>query len=183
MIFTFTACGTSDAAQNAPVETTTQSENKILVAYFSCSGNTKHLAHTVATALNADEFEILPKIPYSSADLDWRNERSRSTLEMKDDSSRPAISNVIANFAQYETIIIAYPIWWGQAPRIIDTFIESYDFSNKTIIPICTSGGSDINSSVNYLRSISSNSANWKIGKRFNNNTSKDEFLNWYHSI
>ena len=175
-----TACGSSDAANDQSKTNETKPANKILIAYFSCTGNTKHLAESTATALNADIFEIKPKVPYTSKDLDWHDKNSRTTIEMNDDSSRPEIAEKIDNFDQYSTIVIAYPIWWSKAPKIIDTFVENYDFSGKTIIPICTSGGSEIGSSGSYLATLTSNSAKWLDGQRFNTNTSADDIKAWF---
>ena len=186
MLILLTACGNSDAANqsntaDAQNDTAAKSNSKILVAYFSCTGNTKHLAESTATALSADIFEIKPKIPYTSEDLDWHNENSRSTIEMNDENSRPEIAETVSNFDQYETIIITYPIWWSKAPKIIDTFVESYDFSGKTVIPICTSGGSEIGSSGSYLKTLTSSSAKWLDGQRFNTNVSVDELKDWFN--
>lgn len=189
MLLTFTACGSeavnapakADDAKEAPAkqaapqsaETAAQG-SKILVAYFSCTGNTKNLAQTAAEILKADIYEIRPEVPYSAADLNYNDETTRATVEQKDDSARPALADKNANIAAYDTIVLAYPIWWGQAPRILDTFVESYDFSGKTIVPICTSGGSDLGSSADYLKGLMKGAANWKEGKRFGT-VSKDE--------
>ena len=186
MLMLLTACGSSDAANQSNTadtqnETVSKSNSKILVAYFSCTGNTKHLAESTATALSADIFEIKPKAPYTPEDLDWHNENSRSTIEMNDDNARPEIAETVSNFNQYETIIIAYPIWWSKAPKIIDTFVESYDFSGKTVIPICTSGGSEIGSSGSYLKTLTSSSVKWLDGQRFNTNVSVDELKDWFN--
>ena len=180
MLILLTACGSSDAANDQSKTDKTTPANKILVAYFSCTGNTKHLAESTAAALSADIFEIKPKVPYTSTDLDWHDKNSRTTIEMNDDSSRPEIAEKINNFDQYSTIVIAYPIWWSKAPKIIDTFVESYDFSGKTIIPICTSGGSEIGSSGSYLATLTSNSAKWLDGQRFNTNASADDIKSWF---
>ena len=115
-------------------------ENKILVAVFSASGVTKKVGEEIARIAGADFYEILPKEIYTSADLDWMNKKSRSSIEMNDSSLRPEINGGVADMASYNTLIIGFPIWWGMAPRIIDTFLESYDFSGKKIIPFCTSG-------------------------------------------
>lgn len=115
---------------------------KILVAYFSCSGITKKAAEALASAVGADLYEILPEAPYTAADLDWMDKKSRSTIEMQDPSSRPAIAGTVADMDAYGTVFVGFPIWWYVAPAIIHTFLESYDFSGKTIVPFCTSGGS-----------------------------------------
>ena len=115
---------------------------KTLVAYFSASGQTAKLAKTLAGVTGGDLFEIAPETAYTAADLDWMDKKSRSTIEMKDPKSRPAIAGKVADMAQYDTVFVGFPIWWYQAPRIIETFLESYDFSGKTVIPFATSGGS-----------------------------------------
>ena len=109
---------------------------KILVAYFSASGETAKLAKTIAGDVGGDLFEIVPTVPYTAADLDWMDKGSRSTVEMNDDNSRPAIADKVADMAQYDTVFVGFPIWWYQAPRIIETFLESYDFAGKTMIPL-----------------------------------------------
>lgn len=117
---------------------------KKLVAYFSASGVTAKAAETLATAIGADLYEIEPAQPYSNADLDWTNKKSRSSVEMNDPASRPAITGKISNMQDYDIVFIGFPIWWYVAPTIINTFLESYDLSGKTIIPFATSGGSGI---------------------------------------
>ena len=174
-IFLMTACGSSNAAQTAE-------QSKVLVAFFSASGNTARLAENLSKAIGADIYEIKPKNEYTSADLDWHNENSRSSVEMNNESARPEIDGKVANFDQYETIIIAYPIWWNLEPRIVDTFLESYNFSGKTLIPVCTSGGSGIENSAAHLKKVCPN-ANWKSGKKFNSGTSQDELKNWFNKL
>lgn len=115
---------------------------KVLVAYFSCSGVTKKLAQTLAGVVKGDLYEITPAQPYTAADLNWQDKNSRSSVEMRDKSSRPAISGSVKDFAQYDTVFVGFPIWWYVAPTIINTFLESEDFSGKTVIPFATSGGS-----------------------------------------
>lgn len=116
--------------------------SKKLVAYFSASGTTKKVAERLAKAAGADLFEIRPAIPYTSADLNWMDKKSRSSVEMNDPDSRPEIAETIPNMVDYDTVFIAFPIWWYVAPHIIHTFVESYDFSGKTLVPFATSGGS-----------------------------------------
>lgn len=118
--------------------------SKILVAYFSASGVTKNAAEKLAKAANADLFEIKPVRPYTDADLNWMDKKSRSTVEMNDLSSRPEIANKCENMGSYDVVFVGFPIWWYVEPRIIDTFLESYDFSGKTVIPFATSGGSGL---------------------------------------
>ena len=118
--------------------------SKKLVAYFSASGVTEKAAEALAKELGADLYEIRPKEVYTSEDLNWMNKKSRSSVEMNDSTSRPAIANRVEHMEQYDTVLVGFPIWWYVEPRIIDTFLESYDFSGKKLIPFATSGGSGI---------------------------------------
>ena len=118
--------------------------SKILVVYFSASGMTARAAEVIAHACDADLYEIRPEQPYTPADLDWRNKSSRSTIEMTNPDSRPEVAGPAVDVAQYDTILVGFPIWWGVEPRIVDTFLEGHDFSGKTLIPFATSGGSSI---------------------------------------
>mgnify|MGYP001078910583 CR=1 FL=1 len=127
---------------------------KKLVAYFSASGETAKLAKTIAGVVDGDLFEIAPEVPYTAADLDWMDKGSRSTAEMNDDNSRPAIVSKLADMAQYDTVFVGFPIWWYQAPRIIETFLESYDFAGKTVIPFATSGGSGMGKTNSILKAV-----------------------------
>ncbi len=203
MVFTLSACGgnetgsASGASSKAPQAKEASAgqsasskasepqgkQGKALVAYFSCTGNTKALAETVAKALNADVYEIRPEKAYTAEDLNYNDESTRSTVEQKDDNARPALADKNANIAAYDTIVLAYPIWWGQAPRILDTFVESYDFSGKTIVPICTSGGSDIGSSADYLKGHTKGTGSWKNGKLFSRNASESEIRDWLKGL
>ena len=141
---------------------------KTLVACFSASNVTKAVAQTLAEAENADFYEIVPETPYTEADLDWRNEKSRSTVEMQDPSCRPAIKGSVENMDQYEVVFIGFPIWWGREPSIVDTFLEAYDFSGKTIIPFCTSGGSGVGRSDTALHKNVSGNVKWAEGVQIN---------------
>ena len=125
---------------------------KTLIAYFSATGTTKAAAERLATELNADLFEIAPEVPYTEADLDWRDKTSRSTLEMQDKASRPAIKSTCDNIADYDTVWIGFPVWWYTAPTIINTFIEAHDLSGKVLNVFATSGGSDVKGSYNNLK-------------------------------
>ena len=128
--------------------------SKKLVAYFSASGITQKAAERIAKISGSDLFEIKPSVPYTKEDLDWTNKNSRSSVEMKNPDSRPEIANKIPNINEYDTIFIGFPIWWYVAPTIIDTFIESYDFSGKTIIPFATSGGSGFGKTSRFLKPL-----------------------------
>ena len=141
--------------------------SKKLVAYFSASGTTKKAAERLAKATGAGLFEIKPKVPYSSADLNWMDKKSRSSVEMDDPSSRPEIAEKIPNLADYDTVFLGFPIWWYVEPRIVDTFLERSDFSGKTVIPFATSGGSGIEKAERSLKSHCPQ-ANWKKGKLLN---------------
>ena len=137
---------------------------KTLVAYFSASGQTAKLAKILAGVTGGDLFEIAPETAYTAADLDWMDKKSRSTIEMKDPESRPAIAGKVADMAQYDTVFVGFPIWWYQAPRIIETFLESYDFSGKTVIPFATSGGSGVENAAAHLKELYP-AADWRPGK------------------
>lgn len=148
-----------------------------LVTYFSASGVTKRVAEKIANALDADIFEIAPETPYSSADLDYTNSSSRSTVEMKDKSFRPPIKETI-DVSEYDTILIGFPVWWYTAPTIINTFIESCDMAGKTAIAFCTSGGTGISGCENDLKNAYPE-INWKSGRKLSGRESADEIKNW----
>ena len=176
LILAFSACGQSSpeptAESTAPESTEAAVEKrsddaKILVAYFSRTGNTRPLAEHAAELLDADLYEIQAADPYTDADINYGDSDSRTSKEQNDPDARPAIAGSVESMEQYDIVVLAYPIWWGQAPRIISTFIESYDFSGKTIIPFCTSGSSDIGSSAENLQALCSDTAVWVEGKRF----------------
>lgn len=152
--------------------------SKVLVAYFSASGITAALSQRLAQAINADLFAIEPKEPYTEEDLDWRNQNSRSTLEMKDSGSRPAIRSKISDISQYELIFVGFPIWWYREPSIIDTFMEAYAFNGQTIVPFATSGGSSIGHSGENMQKIAPN-AKVLAGKRLAANASGAELAKW----
>ena len=154
---------------------------KKLVAYFSASGITKAAAERLAKAAGADLFEIKPATPYTHADLDWTNQKSRSSVEMNDPDSRPEIEEQLSNMEDYDTIWIGFPIWWYVAPTIISTFVESYDFSGKTIVPFATSGGSGMGKTVEVLKSLCPG-ANWEKGKMLNR-VSDRELEDWVKGL
>ncbi len=156
--------------------------SKALVAYFSASGVTKSLAGRLASAISADLHEIIPKQPYTSADLDWMDKKSRSSIEMADKSSRPEIANTVNNMADYDTIYIGFPIWWYTAPTIINTFLEQQDLTGKTVIPFATSGSSGMGGTNNDLAG-SCKGAILKDGRRFAANAGEEELKQWADSI
>lgn len=151
--------------------------SKKLVTYFSASGVTKSTAARLAKAVGADLFEIKPEIPYTSADLDWMNKKSRSSVEMNNPDSRPAIAEKLPNMQDYDTVFVGFPIWWYVAPSIINTFLDSYDFSGKTMIPFATSGGSGMGKTLDGLKKVCP-SAKWNVGKVLNN-VSDDALAAW----
>ena len=164
VILTVVLCACAgNKSQQGSQQSNTENMNKktTLVAYFSATGTTKAAAEKLAQVVDADLHEIQPEQPYTDADLDWRNQQSRSSVEMKDKSSRPAIKNKVDNMDQYTTIYIGYPIWWYIAPTIINTFVEQYNLEGKTVIPFFTSGGSEAGETMKYL-TPSAPKANWK---------------------
>lgn len=146
--------------------------SKKLVAYFSASGVTKSAAQRLAKAVGADLFEIKPAQPYSKADLDWTNKKSRSSVEMSSPDSRPEIAEKLDNMGDYDVVFVGFPIWWYVAPTIINTFLESYDFSGKTVIPFATSGGSGMGKTEEVLHKICP--AKWKNGRVLNRASDND---------
>ena len=153
----------------------------ILVAYFSASGITKEVAENIAEVSGAKLFEIIPKVPYSKADLDWTDNKSRSTIECKDKNSRPEISNSV-DISPFDAIIVGFPIWWYNAPNIIFSFLEAYDFSGKIIVPFCTSGGSELEPAPRYMQKCCPN-AIFKTGKRFNFGANRLSIKRWLEGL
>lgn len=190
---------TSGSNTQAETESTDQSESdnvsdaentglsetqgrKVLVAYFSATGTTEGVAEHIANGLDADIYKIIPEEPYTDADLNYHDNNSRSTIEMNDKASRPAISGSVENMEQYDIVFIGYPIWWGDAPRIVSTFVESYDFSGKIVVPFCTSGGSGVGSSASNLEQLTSG-ATWMKGHRLNGSDSQDTVMEWVNGL
>ena len=155
--------------------------SKRLVAYFSCTGTTAKVAETLAESIGADIFEIEPAVPYTAADLDWRDNTSRSSVEMNDPHSRPAVASKRDNMADYETILVGFPIWWYVAPTIVNTFLESYDFTGKKIVLFATSGGSGFGNTVKELKP-SAPGAEIVEGKLLNR-ASRQEIADWVKSL
>ncbi len=141
--------------------------SNVLVAYFSASGVTARVAKEMAQAMGAELYEICPAQPYTAADLNWMDKHSRSTAEMNDPACRPAVAQPVQDIGQYDTVFVGFPVWWYVEPRIVDTFLESYDFSGKTLIPFATSGGSGIAQAEKSLEAHCPK-ANWKKGKLLN---------------
>lgn len=157
--------------------------SKKLVAYFSVSGVTAEAAEKLAEAVGADLYEIKPKVPYTQSDLNWNDKNSRSTIEMKDITSRPILADTSASVADYDVVFVGFPIWWYVAPTIINTFLESYNFVGKMIVPFATSGGSGFGKTVEMLIPSVSHLAVWKEGKLLNGHLSAAELRPWADSL
>ena len=196
MIFTLAACSQSAASEKqAEIEMETETSEsvsteeqeadvstKTLVVYFSCTGTTELVAEYITEILGADSYQIVPENPYTEADLAYYT-NGRADQEQDDPDARPAISGGVENMDAYDTIILGFPIWHGQAPRIISTFLESYDFSGKTIVPFCTSHSSGVGSSADNLHSLCAESVEWRDGKRFESGVSKESVQKWIEEI
>lgn len=162
VVMTNTTC-----AQQEQTMSNTKSNQKTLVVYFSATGTTANVARMLADATGGELCRINPAEPYTSADLDWNDRRSRSSVEMDDPKSRPAIQVTNTDIDNYDVVFIGYPIWWDLAPRVVNTFIESTDLRNKIVIPFATSGGSSITNSVSTLKATYPD-LKWKDGRLFN---------------
>ncbi len=157
--------------------------SKKLVAYFSASGVTAKVADMLADAVGADIYEIRPEVPYTKADLNWMDKKSRSTIEMNDKTSRPTMADTDAKVEQYDTIFLGFPIWWYRAPSIINTFLESYDFAGKRIILFATSGGSKFGKTVEELKASVSDSCDIIEGKLLNGKQTIPSIREWTESL
>ncbi len=153
-----------------------------IVVYFSATGTTKGVAEKIASTVGADIFELIPAEPYSDADLDWHDDKSRTTIEMNDPDVRPAIANDTVDLEGYTTVYIGYPIWWGDAPRMMSTFVEAHSFEGKTVIPFCTSGSSPIGRSSENLAS-QAGSGSWLVGGRLEASISESEIQDWINGM
>ncbi|MBQ4374704.1 MAG: flavodoxin [Erysipelotrichales bacterium] len=160
----------------------TKTEEKVLVVVFSATGTTKKVADKIAAIEEADLYEIKAKEPYTDADLNWHDNQSRTTYEQNDKSARPAIDSETISLDGYTRIYVGFPIWWGEEPRIMDTFAEAYDFTGITVIPFCTSGSSPIGKSGQNLAQIAG-SGNWLEGRRFGGNVSEADLKAWIDSL
>ena len=191
MVIGLAACGSSEEAgsdsgsagsSSAAESSSAAGGSDVLVVYFSQTGNTKGIAEKIADIEGADIYEIEAAKEYTSDDLNYDDPESRATVEQNDPSARPEIGNEPVSLEGYKKIYIGYPIWWGQEPRIMDTFVESNDFDGITMIPFCTSGSSDIGDSGKNLEK-NAGSGNWKDGKRFEGGASEDEVRSWIEGM
>ncbi|MBO4456566.1 MAG: flavodoxin [Butyrivibrio sp.] len=177
---------TSEATDARTAEQVSSEDNSTasgtIVVYFSATGTTKGVAETIASVTNADIYEIVPAKPYTDEDLDYGDSNSRTSLEMNDESARPEIAGETISLDGYSTVYIGYPIWWGDAPRIMSTFVEAYNFDGKTVIPFCTSGRSEIGQSGKHLAS-QAGSGNWLDGARLNGGASEADIQSWIEGI
>ena len=176
------ASSSNEAEKSNTASGQTENDTKILVVYFSATGNTKAVAEKIVEVAGADYFEIIPAEPYSEDDLNYSDDNCRANREQQDKNARPSISGSFENMDQYEVVLIGHPIWWGTEPRIMNTFMESYDFSGKTLANFCTSGSSGIGTSTENLKGGSPN-ANWLEGKRFSGSADIDEIQEWIDSL
>lgn len=170
MAFCFTAC-----AQHPSQKQEKRMKQKVLVAYFSCTGNTERVAKAIAKETDGTLYRITPAAPYTDADLNWHNDKSRSSVEMNDENVRPAQKEQSAKAEEYDVIYLGYPIWWDLCPRIVNTFLEAYRLDGKTVIPFATSGSSSITNSVKELKKKYP-AIRWQAGKRF---SSPNEVKEW----
>lgn len=197
LLLSLTACGvdsgtnsntepsaTQSQAETPPSEPAaepTEEAAKMLVVYFSATGNTKAVAEEITRLTGADLYEIVPAVPYTDEDLNYNNNECRANQEMNNASARPAIGSEAMDVSSYDTVFIGFPIWWYVAPRIINTFVENYDFTGKTLVPFATSGGSGMGRTVDELRKLCPN-ANWKAGKMVNGISDK-ALVDWANTL
>jgi flavodoxin len=157
--------------------------NKTLVAYFSCSGVTERLAKNLASVVGSELYKIEPVAPYTDADLNWHDSKARSTIEMENKQSRPEIAGIVQNMDDYDVVYVGFPIWWYIAPTIINTFLESYDFSGKTVIPFATSGMSGVGETDKWLHASCSKETKWCPAKRFDSGVNSKTLKKWVDSL
>lgn len=181
-LVTLTACGdstgTASPAAGGEAKAAAAAQSKALVVYFSASGNTKRVAETIAESKKADVFEIKPSQPYTQEDLNYRDNSSRVVKEHAQPKLRPAYAGDVANWDNYDTVYIGYPVWWQQAPHVVYTFVEKHNFTGKKVIPFCTSVSSPLGNSGENLAKAAG-TGNWQQGIRFNSGVSKNEIVDW----
>ena len=162
----------------APAEEAAKPASHILVVYFSATGTTRGVAEKLAEGLSADLYEIVPQEPYTAADLNYNDRKSRTSVEMDDPACRPAIAGELPDLTAYDTVFIGYPIWWGDAPRIVSNFVEQADLTDKTLAVFFTSGSSGLGNSMRHLEQ-QSGAGTWLEGRRFTSRTAVDELVSW----
>lgn len=187
LVVAVTACGNGEKSA-APSSTEAKAEAKLdpsktLVVYFSATGNTEKVATRISEVTGGKLSKIVPAQPYTDGDLNYSNKQSRSTTEQNDPKVRPGISNKIDNWGNYDTVFVGFPIWWYEEPRIMDTFMESYDFSGKTVIPFCTSGGSDIENAEVNLKALFKGQGKWLKGRQMSSSISEKDVSDWLKSL
>ena len=178
LTFGMAARGNTETAETEAASEAPDAQTDVLVVYFSATGTTKGVAEKIAAITDGDLYEIKAAQEYTDEDLDWDNSSSRTTKEQNDSSARPEIGSEPVSLDGYSTVYIGYPIWWGEEPRIMDTFVESYQFDGITVIPFCTSGSSDIGNSGKNLAQ-NAGSGNWLDGRRFDGSVTEDELKTW----
>lgn len=179
LALTLTGCS-GVKEEDAPIR---DADLKVLVAYFSCTGNTGRVAEQIAETLGADAFEIVPETPYTNADLDANEPSGRAMTEQNDEDARPAMVGTVENMEDYDVVFLGYPIWWGEAPRILCTFLEGYDFTGKTIIPFCTSSNTGIGDSAKHVQRYASGSPRWQEGVRFPSSVARRTVEEWIDEL
>ena len=177
-----TAASNTDPANESTSAEDTSGHSEILVAYFSATGTTKGVAERIAAVTGGDLYEILAADPYTAADLNYNDRSSRSTSEQNDKNARPKIGSEDISLEGYTTVYLGFPIWWGEEPRILDTFVEKYSFEGITVIPFCTSGGSGIGRSGPNMKALAG-SGTWLDGKRFSGSVSEAELKSWIDGL
>lgn len=191
--FACMACGQSNAgtsntgASKAAADTTASASKgeqaKALVVYFSVTGTTAEIGDKLADILQADKYVVQAAKPYTKEDLNYHNDQTRATVEQRDDKARPAIAGSLPDLSKYDTVYLGYPIWWGQAPKIMYSLVEQCDLSGKKVVPFCVSAQSDIGSSADILQEFAKGKADWKQGKRFAPGASKQELEAWVKTL
>ena len=189
MLAVITACGKTAQQETTGAQETarntsgaTAAHSEVLVAYFSATGTTKKVAEKIASITGGDLYEIVPAEPYTTEDLNYNDRSSRSTKEQNDKSARPAIGSEDVSLTGYTTVYLGFPIWWGEEPRILDTFVEKYSFEGITVIPFCTSGSSGIGRSGPNMKALAG-TGNWLDGKRFGANVSEADLKSWIDGL
>ena len=182
LTLTISCLSAAFAEEGASTAKATEPASHILVAYFSATGTTKGVAEKLAEGLSADLYEIVPEEPYTDADLNYNDRQSRTSIETDDPSCRPAIAGELPDLTEYDTVLIGYPIWWGDVPRIVSNFVENVDLTDKTMAVFFTSGGSGLGGSMKHLEE-QAGAGNWLEGKRFSSGTTVEELTAWAASL